>query len=61
MLDLRMIRQNPDKVREGLAKKGEAAPIDEVLALDEQRRSLLTEVEQLKAKRNVGVEINRAA
>jgi seryl-tRNA synthetase len=52
MLDLRMIRQNPDKVREGLAKKGEAAPIDEVLALDEQRRSLLTEVEQLKAKRN---------
>ncbi len=52
MLDIRMIRQNPDKVREGVAKKGETAPIDEILALDEQRRSLLAEVEQLKAKRN---------
>jgi seryl-tRNA synthetase len=61
MLDLRMIRQDPDKVKAGLAAKGEAtASIDEVLALDERRRGLLTEVEQLKAKRNeVSEEIAR--
>src|SRR5690554_8157999 len=61
MLDLRMIRQDPDKVKAGLAAKGEATfSIDEVLALDERRRGLLTEVEQLKAKRNeVSEEIAR--
>ncbi len=53
MLDLKMIRQNPDKVREGLAKKGEDARfLDELLALDERRRSILTDVEKLKAERN---------
>lgn len=52
MLDLKMIRQNPDQVREGLAKKGEEAALDELLALDEKRRSILTNVEKLKAKRN---------
>ncbi len=52
MLDIRLIRQDPERVRQGVAKKGETAPIDELLALDEQRRSILTEVEQLKAQRN---------
>ena len=53
MLDLRMIRQNPEKVREGLRKIGEdTAQGDQILALDEKRRSMLTEVEQLKAERN---------
>jgi len=52
MLDLRLIRQNPDWVREKLAHRGEAAPIDEVIALDDRRRNILSEVEQLKAKRN---------
>lgn len=52
MLDLRYIRQNPDKIREMLKKRGEEGPIDELLELDEQRRSLLSEVEQLKARRN---------
>ena len=52
MLDLRMIRQNPDKVREALLSKGETAPINELLALDERRRNILTDVEKLKAERN---------
>jgi seryl-tRNA synthetase len=48
-----MIRQNPEKVREGLRKIGEdTAQVDQILALDEKRRSMLTEVEQLKAERN---------
>lgn len=52
MLDLRFIRQNPELVREMLKMRGEEGPLDELLELDERRRSLLVEVEQLKAKRN---------
>jgi len=61
VLDIKLIRNEPDKVREAMRRRGEDAPIDEVLALDEQRRSLVTEVEQLKARRNqVSEEIARA-
>lgn len=61
MLDLRMIRQNPDRVRQALKNKGEEAPlVDDLLAVDERRRAILGEVEQLKAKRNsVSEEIAR--
>lgn len=52
MLDLRMIRKNPEKVREALLKRGEEAPLDELLTLDEKRRGILTQVEKLKAQRN---------
>src|SRR5690606_27243555 len=61
VLDIKLIRNEPDKVREAMRRRGEDAPIDEVLALDEQRRSLVTEVEQLTARRNqVSEEIARA-
>jgi seryl-tRNA synthetase len=54
MLDIRLIRENADLVRERLATRhaGDDARISEVLALDEERRKLLVEVEQLKATRN---------
>src|SRR5690606_16553646 len=39
-----------------MRRRGEEAPIDEVLALDERRRALVTEVEQLTARRNQGSE-----
>jgi len=60
MLDLRLIRENPDLVKEALVKLNTTAPIDEILSLDEQRRGLLSEVEALRAKRNaVSKEIGR--
>src|SRR5688572_33139430 len=54
MLDIRLIRERPDFVRERLGTRGagDDAKIAEVLALDEERRKCLTEVEQLKAQRN---------
>jgi len=54
MLDVRLIREKSDFVRERLATRhgGDDAKISEVLALDEDRRKFLTEVEQLKAQRN---------
>ncbi len=61
MLSLQWIREAPDEVREMLARRGAAAPVDEVLALDRERRSILTEVEQLRAERNrAGKAIGRA-
>ncbi len=52
MLDLKWIRENPELVRKGLEAKGARIPLDELLQLDHQRRSLLKEGEDLKAKRN---------
>ena len=54
MLDLNLIRENPDLVRTSLKNRQmDISPIDDILKLDEKRRSLLTEVEKLKAERNV--------
>ena len=53
MLDIKYIRQEPDAARERLAQRGEdAANIHELLALDENRRGIVTEVETLQADRN---------
>src|SRR5919206_1212407 len=52
MLSLSYIREHPDLVKEGARKKGEPAPVDEILNLDRERRELLTQVEQLKAEQN---------
>ena len=54
MLDIKTIREQPDFVRERLASRraGDEARVAEVLALDEQRRKFLSEVERLKAERN---------
>lgn len=54
MLDIKLIRDKPDFVRQRLASRGagDEMRIDELLRLDEQRRKLLGEVEALKAQRN---------
>jgi len=53
MLDIKLIRERPDFVRQHLASRGagDEGHIDELLKLDEQRRKLLAEVETLKAQR----------
>ena len=53
MLDIKLIRERPDFVRQRLATRGagDEARIDEVLKCDELRRKLLGEVEALKAQR----------
>jgi seryl-tRNA synthetase len=54
MLDLNLIRETPDLVRTALRNRQlDASPVDEILRLDEKRRGLLTQVEALKAERNV--------
>ena len=62
MLDLNLIRENPELVRTALKNRQmEFSPVDDVLRLDEKRRALLTQVEALKAERNaVSKEIGRS-
>ena len=54
VLDIKLIREKADLVRQRLATRGggDENRIDSVLALDERRRKALAEVEQLKATRN---------
>lgn len=52
MLDLRLIRQQPDLVREAARKKQVDVDVDGILNLDARRRAIIGEVEELKAQRN---------
>ena len=54
MLDLNLIREKPELVRTSLKNRQmEVTSVDDILRLDEKRRALLTQVEALKAERNV--------
>ncbi len=53
MLDIKLLREHPDVIRAGIARKGEdPVKVNEVLALDEQRRQLLQQGEALKSRKN---------
>src|SRR5206468_8777030 len=54
MLDIRLIREKPDFVRERLATRGggDEAKIDEVLRIDAERRKSATELQRLQSERN---------
>lgn len=53
MLDLDLIRHEPERVREALRKRNDSTDlVDEILHLDERRREALQEVETLRAERN---------
>ena len=54
MIDLRRIREEPERIQEMLRMRDPDICLDEILALDGERRSLIAEVEQLKAERNAG-------
>jgi seryl-tRNA synthetase len=54
VLDLRLIRRDPDAVRAALARRGDVAPdaIDRLLAVDAQWRGLTTQLEEIQAEQN---------
>lgn len=52
MLDLKFIRENPELVKAGVQNKNEKNRVDEILSLDEERRTLILKTDELKAKRN---------
>ncbi|MFH1140585.1 MAG: serine--tRNA ligase, partial [Chloroflexota bacterium] len=52
MLDIDLIRRNPELVRQALRNRGEESALDPILALDAQRRQRVHEGDQLRARRN---------
>ncbi|HEX4717013.1 MAG TPA: serine--tRNA ligase [Thermoleophilaceae bacterium] len=52
MLDLKLLRREPDQVRAALARRGAAEAVDELLQRDARRREVLPQLEGLRAKRN---------
>lgn len=56
MLDAKYLRDNLEKVRERLLKRGEVPGLERFAELDAERREVLHEVEALKNKRNVASE-----
>jgi len=54
MLDIRLVREKPDFVRERLATRGggDEAKIDDLLQIDFERRKAQTALQQLNAERN---------
>jgi len=61
MIDINLIRENPEQIKAAMVALNTEAPIDQILALDARRRELLTEVEALRAERNAASkEISRA-
>lgn len=61
MHDPKLLRENPEKIKAGIARKHDKSDIDEVLALDADRREIVRQGEALKAERNkVSGEIAKA-
>ena len=52
MISIELIRRDPDLVREAMRKREADVPIDEILSLDEERRSLIVQADALRARRN---------
>jgi seryl-tRNA synthetase len=61
MLDKNIVREKPELVRQSmLARQMDPAPVDQAIALDAERRKILSEVEALKSERNaVSKEISK--
>ncbi|MSP64985.1 MAG: serine--tRNA ligase [Ignavibacteria bacterium] len=52
MLDIKIIREETEKVRTGIKNKNEVDNLNKILELDESRRKIIQQVEKLKAQRN---------
>jgi seryl-tRNA synthetase len=52
MLDLKLLRSEPERVKAALARRGAGSEVDELLALDARRRELLPTIENSQAERN---------
>jgi seryl-tRNA synthetase len=52
MIDIQLIRKDPEAVKEAIISLGTGAPIDEIVDLDLRRREILQELENLRRERN---------
>jgi seryl-tRNA synthetase len=54
MLDLKLIREDPDAVRAALARRGGTFPIDELIEIDARRRAVQARLDEMRAERKKG-------
>ena len=54
MIDIDLLRNKPEIIREALSKRGESLDLDQVIKLDQERRSMIVEADDLRSKRNKG-------
>jgi seryl-tRNA synthetase len=54
LLDLKAIREDPEPYRRAMARRGAMEELDRALSLDEERRRLTVQVEELRAEQNRG-------
>ena len=60
MLDPKLIRENPEKIKTMLEVRNVKFPFDELISLDKERRELIIKTDELRKKRNeVSLEISR--
>ena len=52
MLDIKLIRENIELVKEGLQKRNQNISLDQLVAWDNERRTIIAEIEQNRLKRN---------
>ena len=52
MLDIKLIRENPELVRQSLEKRGDSFALDSILEIEGRYRNLLRQTEELRAKHN---------
>lgn len=52
MLNIEIIRKNPELVKESVRLRGDSVPVDEILELDNKRRSIIVKSDDLRAQRN---------
>jgi len=52
MLDIKLLRNEPEKIKEALKNRANDLDIEPAIALDAKRREILATVEQMKAKQN---------
>ena len=61
MISIELIRNDPDKVRDAMTRRGDDVPIDLILELDKRRRATIAEADQLRSRRKtVSREIGHA-
>src|SRR5207245_10025824 len=60
MLDPKLLRDNPDKIRKMLEARAVEFPLDQLINVDEQRRDLIIRTDEIRKKRNeIALEIAR--
>ena len=52
MINIQLIRNRPDEVRDAMRRRHEDAPLDRITELDADRRSAIVEADELRARRN---------